>query len=57
MIDKKEEQSRLPSEPDPQDGEETVHKGLCVNCAHRHYCLFPRAEGGIWHCEEYEVER
>jgi hypothetical protein len=28
--------------------------GLCVNCAHRDDCGFPAAEGGTWHCEEYE---
>lgn len=28
-------------------------KGLCVSCANRETCLFPRAEGGVWHCEEY----
>ena len=30
-------------------------KGLCVNCAHRNYCMFPRPESGVWHCEEYAV--
>jgi hypothetical protein len=28
--------------------------GLCLNCAHRTTCKLPRAEGGVWHCEEYE---
>lgn len=28
--------------------------GLCSNCTHRDTCLFPKHEGGIWHCEEYE---
>ena len=28
--------------------------GLCFNCAHRDTCTFPRQEGGVWHCEEYE---
>ncbi len=28
-------------------------KGLCVNCAVADNCAYPRAEGGIWHCEEY----
>ncbi len=27
--------------------------GLCVNCAQVDTCVFPRPEGGIWHCEEY----
>ena len=28
--------------------------GLCMNCKHRDYCAFPKPEGGVWHCEEYE---
>ena len=27
--------------------------GLCANCAHLETCVFPRPEGGVWHCEEY----
>ncbi len=27
--------------------------GLCSNCENRRSCTFPKAEGGIWHCEEY----
>jgi hypothetical protein len=30
------------------------HAGLCVNCEHRETCTYPRPEGGVWHCEEYE---
>lgn len=29
-------------------------RGLCVNCARASECTFPRPEGGVWHCEEYE---
>ncbi|NIO55914.1 MAG: hypothetical protein GTN72_07165 [Candidatus Latescibacteria bacterium] len=29
-------------------------KGLCVNCENRDACMFPKPEGGIWHCEEYK---
>jgi len=29
-------------------------KGLCRNCAKNANCMFPKTEGGIWHCEEYE---
>jgi hypothetical protein len=28
--------------------------GLCSNCDNRRACTFPRPEGGIWHCEEYQ---
>jgi hypothetical protein len=26
---------------------------LCLNCEVRESCKFPKAEGGVWHCEEY----
>lgn len=29
------------------------YRGLCVNCAHRDRCCFAKADGGVWHCEEY----
>jgi len=28
-------------------------KGLCVNCENRFDCRLPKADGGVWHCEEY----
>jgi hypothetical protein len=37
----------------PAPPESTVFKGLCVNCENRETCVMARAEGGIWHCEEY----
>jgi len=30
------------------------HVGLCANCAKRETCTYPKPEGGIWRCEEYE---
>jgi len=27
--------------------------GLCGDCEDRETCMFPKLEGGIWHCEEY----
>ena len=27
--------------------------GLCINCESRFTCMFPKPEGGVWHCEEY----
>ena len=38
----------------PQAKEQTSLKGLCVNCDNRDTCTLPKAEGGVWHCEEYE---
>jgi len=36
-------------------GKEDSNKftGLCKNCDNRMTCIFPKPEGGIWHCEEY----
>jgi hypothetical protein len=31
-----------------------AYTGLCSDCAHRSDCMFANAEGGVWHCEEYE---
>jgi len=31
-----------------------AEKGLCSNCAKRETCTFPRPDGGVWRCEEYE---
>ena len=45
---------RTSREGQKNDGDE--FKGLCVNCANRHTCLFPKSEGGVWHCEEYVEE-
>lgn len=28
--------------------------GLCSNCDNRKTCEYPKPEGGIWHCEEYQ---
>lgn len=27
--------------------------GLCGNCDHYETCSLPKAEGGVWYCEEY----
>jgi len=27
--------------------------GLCVNCEDRETCVYPKPDGGVWHCEEY----
>ena len=29
-------------------------RGLCGTCDKRATCMFPKAEGGVWHCEEFE---
>lgn len=35
----------------PQKGASEV-KGLCVQCARRHTCAYPKPVGGVWHCDE-----
>jgi len=27
--------------------------GLCSNCDNRETCIYPKPEGGVWHCDEY----
>lgn len=31
-----------------------LYKGLCRTCENRHHCTFPKPEGGVWRCEEYQ---
>ena len=35
-------------------GRAAARPGLCENCRHSETCAFPRQEGGVWHCGEYE---
>jgi hypothetical protein len=28
--------------------------GLCGICARRETCTFPKPDGGVWHCDEFE---
>ena len=35
-------------------GRAATRLGLCVNCRRSETCAFPRQEGGVWHCGEYE---
>jgi hypothetical protein len=30
-----------------------LHKGLCSQCEGRTNCIYPKPEGGVWHCEEF----
>ena len=36
----------------PQESPRLI--GLCSDCQGRQTCVFPRPEGGVWHCEEYQ---
>lgn len=33
-------------------GDATDLKGLCRECANRFTCCYPKAPGGVWHCDE-----
>ena len=33
---------------------ESCHKGLCMNCKNLEHCTFPKPDGGVWRCDEYE---
>ena len=30
------------------------YPGICSTCEKRETCTFPKPEGGVWQCEEYE---
>jgi hypothetical protein len=48
-------QRRAPSQTSAAKPEDSgKYKGLCVNCENRQHCTFPKPEGGVLHCEEYE---
>ena len=32
----------------------SLYRGLCSTCEKRENCNFPKPEGGVWHCEEYQ---
>jgi len=54
--EKAENSANTPQKPRDQFTEErTDHSfmGLCINCENRKTCALPKAEGGVWHCEEY----
>ena len=39
---------------DPEDEDSSKFIGLCSNCNNHKACVFPKPQGGIWHCEEYQ---
>ena len=43
--------SIFPSIGTPERGVREL-KGLCVQCARRHTCAYPKLAGGVWHCDE-----
>ena len=55
-IDSPSQQIRehLPPRQEPPATELTDDIGLCCDCENRRSCMFPKPEGGVWHCEEYQ---
>jgi hypothetical protein len=31
------------------------YRGLCGDCEERVNCVYPKPEGGVWHCEEFRL--
>jgi hypothetical protein len=40
--------------PTTYEEKPTQLKGLCKLCEKRATCTYPKPEGGVWHCAEYE---
>ena len=47
------ERSPLSQSYAARDEDSARFSGLCSNCENRKSCVFPKPEGGVWHCEEY----
>jgi hypothetical protein len=48
--------ARSPASPasrPPYTASETPPLGLCANCGLYADCRYPKAEGGVWQCDEY----
>ena len=41
----------------PSTSEDLFHhyRGLCSDCEERANCVYPKPEGGVWHCEEFRL--
>jgi len=49
-----EEKSPVTTSVNPENEDAGKFMGLCSNCDNRKTCVFPKSQGGIWHCEEYQ---
>jgi len=43
----------FPENPIGNEDPFSLHKGLCSQCEGRTDCVYPKPEGGVWHCEEF----
>ena len=48
------EKSSPTAQVDSEDEDTGKFMGICSNCDNCRTCVFPKPEGGIWHCEEYQ---
>jgi hypothetical protein len=46
--------NRLELRPPAEEKHSSKYVGLCLICDNRETCTFPKPEGGVWHCEEYQ---
>ena len=46
--------TRSTASAETSEGVISLYRGLCSTCEKRSGCDFPKPEGGVWHCEEYE---
>jgi hypothetical protein len=49
-----EKKSSATAPVDYKDEDSGKFIGLCSNCDNRRTCVFPKPEGGVWRCEEYQ---
>ena len=47
------ETSRVAERHNAEVEDSSVSIGLCMDCENVRTCVFPKPEGGVWHCEEY----
>ena len=43
----------LSKNPLPSEDPFHLYKGLCSQCEERANCIYPKPEGGVWHCDEF----
>jgi hypothetical protein len=43
----------FPKNPIGSEDPFSLHQGLCSQCEGRANCIYPKPEGGVWHCEEF----
>lgn len=48
-------QNRTQSRTFTRNGRDSSqYAGICSNCENRETCSYPKPEGGVWRCEDYQ---